>query len=54
MGWPIVGDTLEDDVVTILHRDTLQQEKVEAAEIESGSRQAIRGWKRPAKQLATG
>ena len=41
------GDTLKDDVVTIRHRDSMVQEKLKVAEIETWLRGAIRGWKRP-------
>ncbi len=45
----IDGDTLKDDVVTVRHRDTMVQEKLKVAEIESWLRTAMRGWKRPAR-----
>lgn len=38
--------------MTIRNRDTMLQEKVVFAEIESWLRQAIRTWKRPEKKAA--
>jgi glycyl-tRNA synthetase len=43
------GDTMKDDVVTIRHRDTMVQEKLKVAEIESWIGNAMRSWKRPAR-----
>jgi glycyl-tRNA synthetase len=43
------GDTMKDGVVTVRHRDTMVQEKLKVAEIEGWLREALRGWKRPAR-----
>jgi glycyl-tRNA synthetase len=51
-GITIDGETLKDGVVTIRHRDTMLQDKVKVAEIESWLRQAIRAWKRPERKAA--
>jgi len=45
----IDGDTMQQDVVTIRHRDTMVQEKLKVAEIESWIANAMRAWKRPAR-----
>ena len=47
------GETMKDGVVTIRNRDTMLQEKVKVAEIESWLRHAIRTWKRPEKKAAS-
>ncbi|MBI5435230.1 MAG: glycine--tRNA ligase [Planctomycetes bacterium] len=44
----IDGDTLKDDVVTVRHRDSMQQERVKVAELRTYLAGAIAGWKRPA------
>jgi glycyl-tRNA synthetase len=44
----IDGDTLKDDVVTVRHRDTMHQDRVQRAELVDYLRESIRGWKRPA------
>lgn len=40
------GDTMADGVVTVRHRDSMEQEKVPAAELRTYLEQAVRGWKR--------
>ncbi|MCC6408561.1 MAG: glycine--tRNA ligase [Planctomycetes bacterium] len=44
----IDGDTLKDDVVTVRHRDSMQQERVKVAELRAYLAGAIASWKRPA------
>jgi glycyl-tRNA synthetase len=41
------GDTLADDVVTVRHRDSMEQEKVKVAELPAYLDQAVRDWQRP-------
>ena len=43
------GDTLKEDVVTVRHRDSMEQERVRVAELRRYLDEAVRGWKRPAK-----
>jgi glycyl-tRNA synthetase len=45
----IDGDTMSSDVVTVRHRDTMQQERVKVSELERHLSSAIRAWKPPAK-----
>ncbi len=52
-GITVDGETMKDGVVTIRNRDTMLQEKVKVAEIESWLRHAIRTWKRPEKKVAS-
>ncbi len=42
----IDGNTLENDVVTIRDRDTMQQDKVQVAELRAYIDAAVRSWKR--------
>ena len=46
----IDGDTLEDDVVTVRHRDSMEQDKVKVSELAAFIDQAIRDWKRPERK----
>jgi len=41
------GDTLKDDVVTVRHRDSMEQDRVKVGEIGAWLTQAVRTWKRP-------
>ena len=41
------GDTLSDDIVTVRHRDSMEQDKVAIGALGEYLRTAIRGWKRP-------
>ena len=43
----IDGDTMSDDVVTVRHRDSMQQERVAVAELREALERAVREWKRP-------
>ncbi|MCY3004184.1 MAG: His/Gly/Thr/Pro-type tRNA ligase C-terminal domain-containing protein, partial [Planctomycetota bacterium] len=43
----IDGETMKSDVVTVRHRDSMQQETVPVAELRSWLERAIRSWKRP-------
>ena len=43
----IDGETMKSDVVTVRHRDSMQQESVPVAELRSWLERAIRSWKRP-------
>jgi glycyl-tRNA synthetase len=43
------GDTMKDGVVTVRHRDSMEQERVKVAEIGAWLANAARSWKRPAK-----
>jgi glycyl-tRNA synthetase len=47
----IDGKTLEQDVVTVRHRDSMEQESVHVNELEAFLRERVRGWKHPAKAL---
>ena len=40
------GDTLSDDVVTVRHRDSMEQERVKVAELRSYLDAAVENWKR--------
>ncbi|MCA8980227.1 MAG: glycine--tRNA ligase [Planctomycetes bacterium] len=42
------GDTMKDGVVTVRHRDSMEQERVPAAELAAYLAEAVRSWKRPA------
>jgi glycyl-tRNA synthetase len=42
------GDTMETGVVTVRHRDSMEQESVPAAELAAYLAEAVRNWKRPA------
>ncbi len=42
------GDTLEDGVVTVRHRDSMEQDKVPAAELRAFLGEAMHNWTRPA------
>jgi len=44
----IDGDTMETGVVTVRHRDSMEQESVPAAELAAYLAEAVRHWKRPA------
>ncbi|HUF57811.1 MAG TPA: His/Gly/Thr/Pro-type tRNA ligase C-terminal domain-containing protein, partial [Thermohalobaculum sp.] len=41
------GETMKEGVVTVRERDTMQQVRVKAAELEGWLREAVRGWRRP-------
>ncbi len=43
------GDTLSADVVTVRHRDSMDQDRVKVAELRSFLVEAVRGWRRPAR-----
>ncbi len=43
----IDGETLADDVVTVRHRDSMEQERVPVAELTTYLSEAVHGWKRP-------
>ena len=43
----IDGDTLEDDVVTLRDRDSMEQVRVKTHEVRTWIDEAIRAWKRP-------
>jgi glycyl-tRNA synthetase len=43
----IDGDTLKDGVVTVRHRDSMQQDRVKVGELVPHLQRAIRDWKRP-------
>ncbi|MFT7678008.1 MAG: glycyl-tRNA synthetase [Planctomycetota bacterium] len=40
------GDTLSDDVVTVRHRDSMEQEKVKVSELRTFLEESIQNWKR--------
>jgi glycyl-tRNA synthetase len=42
----IDGETLKNDVVTVRHRDSMQQESVKVSELRAYLENAIRSWKR--------
>ncbi len=42
----IDGDTLAQGVVTVRHRDSMEQDRVKADEVATFLREAVRGWKR--------
>ncbi len=46
----IDGDTMKDDVVTIRHRDSMEQERIKVAELRTWIDQAVRDWKRPERR----
>ncbi|HIE61265.1 MAG TPA: glycine--tRNA ligase, partial [Microbacterium sp.] len=41
------GETLDSDVVTVRHRDSMEQEKVQIADLVGYLHQTMRDWKRP-------
>ena len=43
------GDTLKDDVVTVRHRDSMEQDRVKVPELAAWLGQAVRTWKRPVR-----
>ncbi len=43
----IDGDTLADDVVTLRHRDSMEQDRVKVGELRVRLAEAIDGWRRP-------
>jgi glycyl-tRNA synthetase len=43
------GDTLKDDVVTVRHRDSMQQERVKVSELVGHLYAAMDTWQRPAR-----
>lgn len=43
------GDTMKDDVVTVRHRDSMEQDRVKVAELTPWLTQAVRTWKRPVR-----
>jgi glycyl-tRNA synthetase len=43
----IDGDTMSEDVVTVRHRDSMEQERVKVDELGARLLQAQRDWKRP-------
>jgi glycyl-tRNA synthetase len=46
----IDGDTLDDDVVTIRDRDSMEQVRLKSGEVRSWLEEARRSWKRPSRQ----
>ncbi|MFN0242511.1 MAG: glycine--tRNA ligase [Planctomycetota bacterium] len=48
----IDGDTLTSDVVTVRHRDSMQQEKVAVRELRTYLSAAMTSWKRPVRARA--
>jgi len=48
----IDGDTLSANVVTVRHRDSMEQESVKVGELESYLKSAMRAWKRPERKTA--
>lgn len=44
------GDTLEKDVVTLRHRDSMEQETVAVSELREALYNAIENWKRPERK----
>jgi glycyl-tRNA synthetase len=47
----IDGDTMSGDVVTVRHRDSMQQDRVRVPELRSYLDEAVRSWKRPAQPV---
>ena len=43
------GETLKDDVVTVRHRDSMQQERVKVDQLVGYLYDAMETWKRPAR-----
>ena len=43
----IDGDTLSEDVVTLRHRDSMEQDRVRVGELASALHEAFRSWERP-------
>jgi glycyl-tRNA synthetase len=43
----IDGETMTKDVVTVRHRDTMKQDQVKVAELQTFLTHAVRNWKRP-------
>ena len=43
------GDTLKEDVVTVRHRDSMEQDRVKVGELAAWLGQAVRAWKRPVR-----
>jgi glycyl-tRNA synthetase len=46
----IDGDTLDDDVVTIRDRDSMEQVRLKSGEVRAWLEEARRSWKRPSRQ----
>ncbi|MEM7311226.1 MAG: His/Gly/Thr/Pro-type tRNA ligase C-terminal domain-containing protein, partial [Planctomycetota bacterium] len=40
------GNTLQEDVVTVRERDSMQQERVPVAELRAHLEEAVRNWRR--------
>jgi glycyl-tRNA synthetase len=45
----IDGDTMKEGVVTVRHRDSMEQERVQAAEVRAYVLDQMGAWKRPAR-----
>ena len=43
------GDTMAEDVVTVRHRDSMEQDRVRVGEVRTYLEQAAASWRRPAK-----
>jgi len=41
------GDTMSDDIVTVRHRDSMEQEQVKVADLRTYLDEAMHNWKRP-------
>ena len=48
----IDGDTLKEDVVTVRHRDSMEQDRVRPGELAAWIGDAVRSWKRPVRGSA--
>jgi glycyl-tRNA synthetase len=48
----IDGDTLKEDVVTVRHRDSMEQDRVRTGELVAWIGDAVRSWKRPERGSA--
>jgi len=46
------GDTLKEDVVTVRHRDSMEQDRVKTGDLVAFVSNAVRSWKRPARTRA--
>ena len=44
------GDTLSEGTVTVRHRDSMEQERVPAAELRGYLGEAVESWKRPERK----
>jgi glycyl-tRNA synthetase len=46
------GDTMKEGVVTVRHRDTMEQDRVKTSELVPWLTNSVRAWKRPARSPA--